>query len=288
MVITIPTTAVGSGLGPSSPIPAHAATVVCDGSNYTVRSGIDQELSMTSDAVFVQKTDLYPENRSYLTDASDHPVFLRVAYPQYSCSPNDLFSDGTLRPNGGTITKVYFHKKIKPSEAYLRYYVRFAPNFQWRSTGKLGFGFWGGSGNTGGNVPDGLDGFTYRVNWNATGQLHAYCYHYGMPNIWGEGSAWGKSAPLSVGVWHKVEIFMRLNSPGQADGICKLTVNDAIVCNKIDLIWMLTPSILIDGYFLSTFFGGNSSTEKGDIYSTQVDTYIDHAEVVIGFRDAGL
>lgn len=57
----------------------------------------------------------------------------------------------------------------------LSYAVRFSSNFNFVLGGKLP-GLYGGIGNTGGNIPDGTDGFSTRYMWgrNGVGEVYAY------------------------------------------------------------------------------------------------------------------
>jgi hypothetical protein len=52
----------------------------------------------------------------------------------------------------------------------LSYYVRFSENFDFVKGGKLP-GLFGGVGNSGGEIPDGTDGFSTRFMWRRNGDF---------------------------------------------------------------------------------------------------------------------
>jgi hypothetical protein len=98
--------------------------------------------------------------------------FLRVEYPKGVWSPSASRAAG-LGEGGG---QFYGTLACGPVEhAFVRYFVRFEPNFDFVKGGKLP-GFYGGTQVSGGHIPDGTDGFSTRFMWRAAGQGEIYAY----------------------------------------------------------------------------------------------------------------
>src|SRR5690606_15373813 len=70
-------------------------------------------------------------------------------------------------------------------ELWLRYRVRFGPGFDPVRGGKLP-GLIGGEANTGGDAPDGTDGWSGRMMWRRELDVVQYVYHVDQPTQYGE------------------------------------------------------------------------------------------------------
>ena len=89
-------------------------------------------------------------------------------------------------PEGGVGKGFKFSTNFGSHESmYLEYKVRFAEDFDWVLGGKLP-GLDGGTGNSGGNKPNGEDGWSVRFMWRGGGEGVAYVYHPDQPGTWGE------------------------------------------------------------------------------------------------------
>lgn len=191
---------------------------------------------------------------------------LRVHYPAGSAARSLALQTGT--PEGGV--QLYGDLLIPPqTQLKLTYYVRFAEGFDFVKGGKLP-GLFGGTGPSGGNIPDGTDGFSTRLMWRRDGQGEVYAY---LPSSKDYGTSIGAGAwQFQPGIWYKLEQELKLNTPNESDGELRLWVNDQLVIDQQGLLLRTVDSLKIDGIFFSTFFGGGDSS-----WATPQDTYTDFA-----------
>jgi hypothetical protein len=191
---------------------------------------------------------------------------LRVTYPAGSASPQVA----TLgAPLGGAQFLAALGRSPKEARK-LRYFLRFSPGFDFVKGGKLP-GFYGGSANSGGDIPTGYDGFSSRLMWREQGYGEIYAY---LPSSDGYGTSLGrKTWQFRPGVWHEVEQELRLNKPGKANGSIQIWVDKQPVFKAEKLNFRSTTKLKIDGVFFSTFFGGSDRS-----WATPKTVYIDFAE----------
>lgn len=182
------------------------------------------------------------------------PTFLRAAYPQGSASP--AWSRESGAPLGGG------EFRATPIDAraslHLRYHVRFPVGFDFERGGKLP-GLFGGDGATGGDVPDGTDGWSARVMWRENGKGEVYAY---LPTSegWGTRIGTGAWSFAADGKWHRFEMRVDLNAPSRADGRIQAWYDGARVVDQPGLKFRTTSALAIDGILFSTFFGGNDGS----------------------------
>ena len=152
---------------------------------------------------------------------------------------------------------------------FLRYFVRFASDFDFVKGGKLP-GFYGGTNISGGHIPDGTDGFSTRFMWRTEGQGEVYVY---MPSSTRFGTSIGRgSFRFEPGKWHCLEQELDLNTPGQADGQVRVWLDSQAVFEQGALFFRSVPGLQIEGVFFSTFFGGGDES-----WAPPRDTYADFA-----------
>ncbi|MGZ4618441.1 MAG: polysaccharide lyase [Frankiaceae bacterium] len=179
---------------------------------------------------------------------------LTVDYPAGSSSNAARREDGT--PPGGA--QVYLRMSSGPVDTlHLRYYVRFPAGFDFVRGGKLP-GLYGGDGASGGQVPDGTDGFSTRYMWRAGGLGEVYAY---LPTSKHYGTSLGRGAwTWRTGRWTCIEQAVVLNTPGRDDGQITVWVDGDQVLHEDGLLFRTVPDLRIEGVFFSTFFGGNDET----------------------------
>ncbi|MGY2288732.1 polysaccharide lyase [Pseudomonas sp. SDO528_S397] len=155
----------------------------------------------------------------------------------------------------------------------LSYDLKFDTNFDFVKGGKLP-GLYGGTGNTGGRIPNGHDGFSTRYIWKENGAGAVYAY---LPtsDTWGTALGLG-TWTFNVGQWHRLEQRVQLNTPGQADGAISIWYDKQPVYSQAGLIFRDTPDLKIDGLLFSTFFGGNNAS-----FATPVNTHIQFRNLVM-------
>ncbi|MEL6382048.1 MAG: polysaccharide lyase [Cyanobacteria bacterium J06626_18] len=211
------------------------------------------------------------DNLEILEDSqSGFEQILRVHYPAGSASPVVAREEGV--PMGGA--QFYTDLALPPqTKLRLSYSVRFSEDFDFVKGGKLP-GLFGGEGNSGGNIPDGTDGFSTRLMWRQDGDGEVYAY---LPASEGYGTSIGRGSwRFEPGVWYQIEQEVRLNHPERADGQIRLWVDGELVIDEADVNFRTVESLQIDGLFFSTFFGGGDAS-----WATPRDVYVDFAEFVV-------
>jgi len=192
---------------------------------------------------------------------------LRVYYPAGSSSPSVSRSQGVALGGG------QFYADLNlPAQTALRlsYAVRFSEDFDFVKGGKLP-GLYGGTGNSGGKIPDGTDGFSTRLMWRRAGAGELYVY---LPTSEKYGTSLDRGAwTFEPGVWYRIEQEIVLNQPDQADGRARVWVDGERVINQEGLQFRTVDALKIDGLFFSTFFGGGDAS-----WSTPKDVYVDFAD----------
>jgi hypothetical protein len=212
------------------------------------------------------------ENLSVIREPREKfPAVLRVTYPRGSASPTVSVKDGA--PVGGA--QFLADLGITPTDSlHLRYYVRFAPGFDFRKGGKLP-GLYGGKAKSGGKIPGGADGFSTRLMWRKNGAGEVYAY---LPTSRQHGTSLGRGNwRFATSRWHLIEQEVILNTPGKADGCIRVWFDDRQVLKQDGLVFRTVPELKINGIFFSTFFGGDDPT-----WATPATTYVDFATFAVG------
>ena len=161
-------------------------------------------------------------------------------------------------------------------ELYVSYRVRFEVGFDFVKGGKLP-GLIGGAGNTGGNRPNGSDGWSGRMMWRRGGDAVQYVYHPDQPDIYGEDFRWGRR--FEPGRWHTVEHRFVMNTPRVNDGVLQAWFDGAEALRIESLRFRDVDTFAIDGFYISSFFGGGDST-----WAPAKDEYIFFDDFVVSTR----
>ncbi len=192
------------------------------------------------------------------------PLGLHARYPLGSYDPAAVRGAGA--PLGGAQFRTPFAgmQVAVKDQIGLRYRVRFQDNFRFVRGGKLP-GLYGGTANTGGQVPNGSDGFSVRFVWQSLGDGAVSAY---LPTSGRWGSVFG------LGQWrfvagrdHELALYVRLNTPGVADGVIAAWADDVLVAYAPTSCSGHVGRLGIDGFYFSTFFGGSTPD-----WATPVDT----------------
>lgn len=214
------------------------------------------------------------ENTALIPDQTNRfKQVLRVRYPAGSASP-------TVTRKGAPSGGAQFYSRLNlnadrssQNHLRLRYFLRFSDDFEFVKGGKLP-GFYGGIGNSGGEIPNGHDGFSSRLMWRKKGVGEVYAY---LPSSKDYGTSIGRGRwTFKPGIWYQVEQEIKLNDPTKSNGWVKVWVDNSLVLNQSKLKWRTDSNLTIDGIFFSTFFGGKDAS-----WSTPEDVYIDFAEFAI-------
>ncbi len=182
---------------------------------------------------------------------------LRVLYPQGSIDSGSVTKLGT--PLGGAQAALPFVAGPTSAPTTLQYYVRPQPGFQSVRGGKLP-GLYGGETAvaSGGNDPDGTNGWSGRLMWRNDNNGEVYAYLDGTDG-YGEQLGCGNWT-WQPGQWTKVQETVGLNTPGQANGYITVYINGQPALDALGLTFRTISSLQINGLFFSTFFGGSDPT----------------------------
>lgn len=159
-------------------------------------------------------------------------------------------------PFTGCNWKIPFPEQVE--SAALSYKVFFQDGFDFVKGGKLP-GLAGGTGNTGGLVPNGFDGWSVRFMFKEHGSLCAYLYSAKMEGQFGDKKFLKHDESLiylKTGTWNTITLTLTMNTPDKEDGIitCKVNGTDAIALNSV--FFRKTPDLKIDHMLFSCFMGG--------------------------------
>ncbi len=144
-------------------------------------------------------------------------------------------------------------------EVILSYRVRFRKGFDFVRGGKLP-GLCGGRELvTGGKVADGANGWSVRLMWNGGGKAKAYAYFPGKHSQWGEAYTFDHNGVkhFQPGKWHKIKIRVKMNTPGEENGVLQCWLDGELVIDLRDMVYRTATSLKINFFHFSTFFGGN-------------------------------
>ncbi|HWZ91819.1 MAG TPA: hypothetical protein VNW92_23310 [Polyangiaceae bacterium] len=202
--------------------------------------------------------------------------FLRAEYPKGSSSPRGSRAAG-VKEGGGQFYGTLVSGPV--DHLFLRYYVRFQPDFDFVKGGKLP-GFYGGTQVSGGRIPDGTNGFSTRFMWRSAGQGEVYAY---LPSSDTFGTSLGRGDfSFTAGKWQCLEQEVNLNTPGAADGVVRAWLDGKPVYQNEHLVYRTVTSLRIEGILFSTFFGGGDSS-----WAPNRDLHADFAHFATGPERVG-
>jgi hypothetical protein len=202
------------------------------------------------------------QSRTNITqDEQRQGQMLRVEYPKGGLGPQET---------GVQFPIVFRNMKNCDNglyrEAYFRYYVKFEKGFDFNRGGKLP-GLMGGGRSwvrSGGNQPDGTNGWTLRFMWRKNGELVIYAYVPKSNNgKWGS-QTWGQDISTAVnarpGRWYCIEQYVNVGTPEKDNGILKVWINGKEKISIDDMLFWNTANNAgkIGGIYFSTFHGGNT------------------------------
>lgn len=180
------------------------------------------------------------------------------------------------------------HQASEPEEVYFRYYLRLAPD--WLAAvdgGKLpGLAGTYGKAGWGGRTWDGNSGWSLRGGFSRgvpaghpkarQVMLSTYAYHAGAKSNYGESLPWvdGDLAGLvATERWVCIEQHLRINSPGQEDGLLEVWVDGRLALHRADLRLRDRADIRIEEVWMNLFHGGTAAAPS-DLHA-----YIDQVVV---------
>jgi hypothetical protein len=165
----------------------------------------------------------------------------------------------------GTSVEYRFQRQhgVEPEEIFFRYYLRLGESWKPHRGGKFpGIAGTYGRAGWGGRPVDGTDG------WSARGQFEGlkdgrtpvgfYCYHMDMRGQYGSQWIWerDKLGFLENNRWYCLEQFVKLNTPGQANGVMRGWVDGKLAFEKTDVRMRSVDTLKIEMVWLNIYYGG--------------------------------
>ncbi|AWB28236.1 hypothetical protein HARCEL1_11240 [Halococcoides cellulosivorans] len=176
-------------------------------------------------------------------------------------------------------------------ELYLGYRVRFGAGFEFSNAGGKLPGLIGSADGvyavTGGDDPDGTNGWSARMMWRDPidedpdrGLAMFYVYHPDQPGEYGENMHWddgGEQVYFERDRTHEIEHHVVMNTPGEHDGVLEGWFDGEKVFERRDLRFWDVPDRGINRFYFSSFFGGGNTPK----WAHSRDEHIYYDEFVI-------
>ena len=166
-----------------------------------------------------------------------------------------------------------FKKRLgwEPEEIYFRYYLRFADDWNPKRGGKLpGLAGTYGRAGWGGRAVNGRNGWSarglFKGQTNGKTPIGYYCYHADMKGRYGANWVWDRDGLgfLENNRWYCIEQYVRLNTPGQRDGILRGWVDGKPAFEKTDVRLRDVPTLKIETVWINLYHGGAWTAETED------------------------
>ncbi|KMQ50804.1 alginate lyase-like protein [Chitinispirillum alkaliphilum] len=191
-----------------------------------------------------------------VSGVSPYGQALRMLYPANTHGPHE----------NALQIKAQLEKAV--DTAWVSYMVKFGDNFDFVRGGKLP-GLCGADCITGGNRPDGYNGWSARIMWRREGNVVQYMY---VPENVGRDFPWDKSLPQKrfiPGQWHQVVTKIIMNTPGEYNGVVRSWLDGELALDSTSVKFRNTDELKIDQFYISTFFGGSN-----DSWNPPHDVYV--------------
>ncbi len=143
-------------------------------------------------------------------------------------------------------------------ELWVSYRLRLDEDFDFVNGGRVP-GLIGGA-LVNNSVPNGADGWSTRGSWRSDGAIATYTYHMDQPESYGEHFEWDQphGRYFERGQWTRVEHHVRMNTPGDSDGLVECWLDGELALRVEGLRFRETDELAIDAFYFNTFFGGGS------------------------------
>ncbi|MBN2410993.1 heparin lyase I family protein [candidate division KSB1 bacterium] len=215
----------------------------------------------------------WPYRRVRIAQSDDpHDKVLQVRYPE---SKVRFFSSGAS----------WHWKPFQPrQELFFSYWLMFPDSLEFRYGGKL-HGLVGGKANTGGDKPNGHDGWSCRVHWGPDDLIKLYIYHKDQKLEWGdvfyfrenpgitrvdsetrETHREEENIKIEKGKWHHIMMRLKVNDIGQKNGLAQAWYDGKLVADIRGFEFRdetcKADELLVNGMYFSTFYGGRDERYK--------------------------
>ena len=176
------------------------------------------------------------------------------------------------------------HMGSEPEQAYFRYFLRLADDWNPRRGGKLpGIAGTYGKAGWGGRKVDGTDGWSarglFKGRVDGRTPIGFYCYHADMQGKYGDNWVWndGGFQGLENNRWYCIEQFVSMNTPGKNNGVLRARVDGKLVFEKADVRMRDVDSLKIETVWVNVYHGGT--------WTAQTDQHLFIDDVTIGLSD---
>ena len=160
----------------------------------------------------------------------------------------------------------------EPEELWFRYYLRLAEDWlPVADGGKLpGLAGTYDRAGWGGRRADGTNGWSTRGSFGrripggnplaGMTPVGTYAYHADMDSYYGENWPWNRGAlgVLERNRWYCIEQHVRLNTPGEPDGVLEVWIDGRRAFEKRDIRYRTTPALKIDRVWMNVYHGGTT------------------------------
>lgn len=210
-------------------------------------------------------TDIYPGGDAETVSADLHNSFIAISGKALR-----------VRVKSGARLGLSMHQRFakllggEPEEVYFRYYLRFGEDWDpVASGGKLpGLAGTYERAGWGGRKSDGTNG------WSALGFFHqylrsepefsglrgigSYLYHMDSGSEYGDPIGWnlGSTGMLQKNRWYSIEQYVKLNTPGAADGVLKGWIDGRLAYERTNLRYRSVPDLRIESVWMNVYHGG--------------------------------
>ncbi len=158
----------------------------------------------------------------------------------------------------------------QPESIGFRYYLRFGSDWDGQH-GKLpGFGGTYNRAGWGGRRSDGKNGWSargcFRMHDERSVQLGTYCYHADMQGDYGDTWKWTLEdrGLLELNRWYCIEQHLRLNTPGERDGVIQAWVDGELAFDKRNVRFRDTDDLKIERIWCNVYHGGKVPAASED------------------------
>lgn len=144
-------------------------------------------------------------------------------------------------------------------ELYLSYRIRFEPGFDFGAGGTL-------TGLAGGNpdsLANGVDWWSAPVVWRPGGDVAQRLYHPGQTAstgdviLWEHGTAGQRQ--FRAGEWYTIGQYIRLNTPGQSDGVIEMSLNGELALMQQGVRFRDTANLRLNKLVFAAHYGGGDA-----------------------------
>lgn len=168
------------------------------------------------------------------------------------------------------------HHGEEPEEVYFRYYLRLGADWNPDIEGGKMPGFAGTYGRAGwGNrITDGTDGWSARGSFSRSFALRpgerpltalgSFVYHAEVNSPFGAHWSWsrGRGGLVYNERWYSVEQYIKLNTPGQHDGVLRAWIDGALVAERTGISFRTVPDLRVESLWLNVYHGGTAKSPR--------------------------